>query len=212
MIKLIKNYPYDNNYDFIKLFSTKTSQNNYFNTFNKIVIDEGIEEGYIREGETFIVEYNYDYLVSEGVNYVIWNNGYKDLYCFITKKEYVDEDMTRLYYEVDVLNTFLFDINLNKSFIERKKCTLSEICDFDEGLDIGEHIVQSEVISAVKEYTYFAMFNGIKEQKLLFDNNGNIINVITMPSPSMKPSTTIDGIQYPMHFMKLQEVYADPTI
>lgn len=212
MIKLIKNYPYDNRYDYIKLFSNKTQQQSYFNLFNKILIDEGDEEGYVREGETFIVEYNYDYLVYEGVNYVIWNNGFKDLYCFIVKKEYVDEELTRLYYEIDVLNTFLFDFNINKSYIERKVCAISEISDYDEGLEIGEHIIENEVITANKDYTYFAMFNGIKEQQLLFDTNGNITNVVSMPSPTMKPSTIIDNIPYPIYFMKLLDDYEQPII
>lgn len=212
MIKLIKNYPYDNKYDYIKLFSSKGSQQDFFNSFKKIVIDEGEEEGYIREGDAFIVEYNYDYLVSEGVNYVIWNNGFKDLYCFIIKKEYVDEELTRLYYEVDVLNTFLFDIKIKKSYIERKKCSISEVADYDEGLEFGEHVIEGEVISAEKDYTYYAMFNGIKEQQILFDDNGNISNVVTMPSPTMKPTTIIDGIPYPIYFMKLEENYKEPRI
>ncbi|MGL5753404.1 MAG: hypothetical protein ACRCXT_22865, partial [Paraclostridium sp.] len=65
MIKLIKGYPYDNTYDYIKLHATKIAQNSFFNSFGSIVIDEGEEEGYIREGKSFIVDYNYDYLVEE---------------------------------------------------------------------------------------------------------------------------------------------------
>ena len=90
MIKLIKGYPHDNTYDYIKLHSSKSAQENYFNTFDHIFVDEGEEEGYIKEGNAFIVEYNYDYLVDQGVNYVIWNNGHKDLYCFIIAKEFVE--------------------------------------------------------------------------------------------------------------------------
>lgn len=207
MIKLIKGYPYDNTYDYIKLHSSKSEQNNFFNSFDTISIDEGEEEGYIREGKSFIVDYNYDYLVEEGVNYVIWNNGYKDLYCFIVSKEYVDEEMTRLYYEVDVLNTYLFDISLNNSFVERKKCSISELTDFDEGLDLGEHIIETEHHIFNKDSVYFAMFNGIKEQSLVFNDSGKLVNVIDFPFPTSKPLTLIDGIQYPLYFMPLKETY-----
>ncbi|MGL6104805.1 glycoside hydrolase family protein [Romboutsia sp.] len=210
MIKLIKNYTYDNKYDYIKLHDTKTSQNDYFNSFQNILIDEGAEEGYIREGETFIIDYNYDYLVSEGINYVIWNNGFKDLYCFIIRKEYIDEEMTRLHYEIDVLNTFLFDITIKKSFVERKKCTISEITNFDEGLNIGEHTISQTVTKMDKQYKWFAMFNGIKQQQLTFENN-KLTGVSTLPSPTMKPLTIIDGIQYPLHFMELETSYPEPT-
>lgn len=210
MIKLIKNYPYDNNYDYIKLHSNKSEQQQYFNKFNKILIDEGVDEGYIREGESFIVDLNYDYLVNEGVNYVIWNNGFKDLYCFIVKKEYVDEDLTRLHYEVDVLNTFLFDFSLNKSFVERKMCSIDEITDFDEGIDIGEHIITEVVTELPKNYKWFAMFNGIKQQQLTFQNN-QVVGVSELPSPTLKPNTIIDGVQYPLHFMELKTQYDTPT-
>ena len=180
MIKLIKGYPYDNTYDYIKLHANKTEQENYFNTFDHIFVDEGEEEGYIKEGNAFIVEYNYDYLVDQGVNYVIWNNGHKDLYCFIVAKEFVDEENTRLYYEIDVLNTYLFDIKLKNSFVERKKCSVSEITDFDEGLQVGEHVIEETHHIFDKDSTYFAMFNGFKEQELIFD--GKILkSVVDLP-------------------------------
>ena len=207
MIKLIKGYPYDNSYDYIKLYKTKEEQNSFFNSFNSITVDEGEEEGYIREGKSFIVDFNYDYLVSEGVNYVIWNNGYKDLYCFIISKEYVDEEMTRLYYEIDVLNTYLFDFTLNTSFVERKNCSIDEITDYDEGLEIGEHTIIEEHTVFNKDSVYFAMFNGFKEQQLIFDDNNVLKSVVDLPYSTAKPLTAIDGIQYPLYFMPLQENY-----
>ena len=45
MIKLIKGYPYDNSYDYIKLYKSKEEQNNFFNSFDTITVDEGEEEG-----------------------------------------------------------------------------------------------------------------------------------------------------------------------
>ena len=205
MIKLIKGYPYDNSYDYIKLYKTKEEQNSFFNSFNSITVDEGEEEGYIREGKSFIVDFNYDYLVSEGVNYVIWNNGYKDLYCFIISKEYVDEEMTRLYYEIDVLNTYLFDFTLNTSFVERKNCSIDEITDYDEGLEIGEHTIIEEHTVFNKDSVYFAMFNGIKEQQIIFSDEGKVQNIIDVPYPTAKPLTIVDNIAYPLYFMPLLE-------
>lgn len=205
MIKLIKGYPYDNTYDYIKLHANKTDQENYFNTFDHIFVDEGEEEGYIKEGNAFIVEYNYDYLVDQGVNYVIWSNGHKDLYCFIIAKEFVDEENTRLYYEIDVLNTYLFDIKLKKSFVERKKCTINEITDFDEGIYLGEHTIVEDTTVLNKTSKYFAMFNGFKEQELIFNDNGKLTAVVDIPYSTSKPLTTIDDVQYPLYFMPLYD-------
>lgn len=209
MIKLIKSFKYDNNYEYIKTFNSKTEQNNYFNSLPCITI---IDENYIKEHiNSFKVPYSYDYLVNEGINYIIFNNGYKDIYAFIIEKEYISEEVTKINYEVDVIQTYMFDFSIGKSFIERKVCTINEISDFDEGINIGEHIMESEVLTLEKDYEYFAMFNGIKEQELVFENN-KIKNVLSLPSPTMKPSTDIDGIPYPIYFMKLLSEYEDPII
>lgn len=211
MITLIKKYPYDNSYDYVKLFSSKTKQINYFNSFSKIVIsDEGTYDGYIKEGESFIVNYNYDYLVSENVNYLIYDNGYKTMYCFIINKQYVDEENTRLIYEVDVMNTFCFDFKLKNSYVERKVCDMSEVSDFDEGLDIGEHIIVENNKCFDKEYTYFAMWKGFNSQLPTFKENGSLDNIITVPYMSFKPFCYIDDVQYPVFFSPLKSSYSSP--
>lgn len=206
MIKLIKSYPYDNKYDYSKTFTTKALQTAYFNTFDSIIdnpYNTENEQGYIKENESFCVEYNYDFLVTNGVNYVIFNNGYKDIFAFITKKEYLAEDTTRLTYEVDVLQTFMFDFTLKNSFIERKVCSISEITDYDEGLSLGEHKIVSEVTAFSKGATYFAMFSGIKNFEVTMDAEGKVTHYAEVPSSNDKPSTTIDGITYPLFFMPL---------
>ena len=204
MIKLIKKYPYDNSYDYVKLHKSKNEQIAYFDNFDKIIVTEE-DYGYIKEGESFIVNYNYDYLVNENVNYLIYNNGYKNMYCFIIHKEYVDEENTRLIYQVDVLNTFCFDFKLKNSFVERKKCTMSEVADFDEGLELGEHEIVENNLCFNKDYTFFAMWKGFINQIPTFNENGSIANVVTMPYGSVKPFCYIDDVQYPVFFSPLLE-------
>ena len=211
MIKLVRNYKYDNKYTHIKLFKTKAEQDLYFNNLDCLYIEEN---NYIKEHNSFKVGYEYDYLVSLGVNYLIFNNGYKDMYCFITSKEYISSEVTQINFEVDVLNTYLFDFEIKKSFVERKNCTIDEITDFDEGLDIGEHIIESENIVFNKDSEYFAMFNGFKEQELIFNDKGKLINVADIPYATAKPQTIIDGILYPLYFMKLKDttLYKHPLL
>ena len=122
MIKLIKSFKYDNNYDYIKTFNSKTEQNNYFNNLPCITITD---DNYVKEHiNSFKVPYSYDYLVSEGINYIIFNNGYKDIYAFIYEKEYISEEVTNINYEVDVIQTYMFDFSIGKSFIESKVCSI----------------------------------------------------------------------------------------
>lgn len=209
MIKLIKSYKYDNNYDYVKTFQTKDEQTNYFNGLNSLILDD---TNYIKEHTNIIkVPFSYDYLVTEGVNYVLFNNGYKDIFAFIIEKEYISEEVTKLIYEIDVIQTYMFDFTIKNSFVERMNCSINEISDFDEGLEIGEHTIIGEVANMPKLYKWFAMFNGIKQQQLLFNSNNVLTGVTDLPSPTLKPLTEIDGIQYPLHFMQLQTNYAEPT-
>lgn len=208
MITLYKNFIYDNNYMKIKLFSSTEEQIQYFKALRKIVIDD---TNYIKIGNTINVNIDYDELVSEGVNYLTYNNNGKEYYCFIVNKRYIRQDVTELITEIDVINTFMFDIELQTSFIERKKCNITDIENFDEGLFIGEHIVKSSEVVFEKEANYFAMMNGIKEQQLVFDSKGNVSNVVPLPFHTSKPLTIIDGIQYPLYFIPLKETYKEPS-
>ena len=203
MIKLIKSYPYDNNYDYTKMFSNESEQKQFFRSFDYENVDE---HNYIKIEKSFNVKYDYDYLENEGVNYVIFDNGYRTIYAFIIKKEYVRENLTRIIYEVDVIQTFMFDFSINNSFVERKVCSIDEIVDFDEGINLGEHIIETTHHIFDKESTYFAMFNGFKEQELIFDGN-TLKSVVDLPFSTSKPLTVIDGIQYPLYFMPLKESY-----
>lgn len=208
MITLYKGYNYDNSYEYVKLFTTKEEQKAYFNSLQKIVIDE---TEYIKNNMSFMVEYDYDELMSEGVNYLTYDNGYKTYYAFIVLKEYTRKNVTQLHFEIDVLQTFQFDFKIKNSFVERKVCTIDEITDFDEGIYIDEHVVEYDNEVLQKETNYFAMFNGIKQQQLTFTEKGTVDGIINFPFPTEKPMTLLDGIQYPIYFMPLKEIYSEPV-
>ena len=209
MVTLYKNFKYNNNYDYIKTFNNKAEQDTYFNNLSKIYYDD--EGDYIREGESFMVEYSHQYLVENNVNYIKYNNGYRDIYAFITEKKYINDEVTEIIHQIDVIQSFMFDFDIKNSFIERKVCAIDEISDFDEGIELGEHIIESEQVLFTKNYTYFAMFNGIKEQQILLNDNGTVTGVAELPYPTAKPQTIIDGIPYPLFFVRLQEEYETPV-
>jgi hypothetical protein len=198
MIELIKAYKYDNTYDYAKMFSSKAEQTAYFNTYQSIVLDD---TDYLKEHDNFIVPYNYDELVNDGVNYVIFNNGFRDIYAFIVSKQYVNDTATRLIFEIDVIQTYMFNFNLKKSFIERKKCKPEEIpllTDYDEGLEIGEHHIAETTNVYTKDGIYFAIFGGFKDY--------NVVNNVLTTTPwynSNRPITSIDGINYPFMLIAL---------
>lgn len=199
IIQLVKGFNYDNNYSYVKMFSSKTEQLNYFNSLPQIDIDE---HNYLKVNNSFNVQYELDFLENEGVNYLLFNNGYRDIFAFIISKEYISKNTTKIIYEVDVMNTFMFNYDLKKSFIERKKCLINEITDFDEGLEIGEHIIEYETSVIEKRYTFFAMFNGFRDYHIV-ENKASEIPFSTTNAPK----TTINGITYPFVMIALEDEY-----
>ncbi|MBP3928803.1 MAG: C40 family peptidase [Peptostreptococcaceae bacterium] len=191
------------------MFSTKEDQDIYFDSLEQIKL---YDYDYIREHEPFEVSLSHEYLTNNSVNYLRFNNGYRDIYGFIIEKRYVNDEVTDLIFEIDVIQTFMFDFNIKRSFVERKKCNIDEITDFDEGLDIGEHIIQSDTVVFNKESQYYAMFNGFKKQKLIYDKDGILKGVESIPCSTKKPLTIIDYIQYPCYFMPLASSYAEPVL
>lgn len=202
MIKLYKGYKYDNKYDYVKGFASSEAQTSWFNSQRYESIDD---HNYVRNNNIVKVDYSLDTLREMGVNYLSYNNGDRIIYCFIVFKEYIGYNTTALHLEVDVFQTYMFDFNFQNSFIERKKCEINEITDFDEGLFLGNHSIASDMISINKTTKYFALFSGIKNFELVMDENGKIIDYLDIPTTQTKPMTVIDGIPYPLYFVVLED-------
>lgn len=191
-------YNYDNNYKYIKTFSDRQSQINYFNDITKLVVDD---TEYIKEQEDITIEYSLDYLEEIGVNYLSFNNNNRTTYAFITDKEYVRHNLTKIKFEVDVIQSFLFDFTISNAFIKRKVCELSEITDYDEGIEFGEHVLVNTVNSLEKQDEYFAMFTGFREYYIQ-ETDGKY-DYIEAPTSIDKPVTYVDGVPYPLLFYPL---------
>lgn len=202
MIRLVKAFPYDNGYDYTKLFINKAAQDAYFKSLPSLKIDE---TNYIKVDNSFNVNIDYDEMVEEGYNYLVFFNGTKDYFAFIVSKEYVRKNVTRIVYEIDVMQTFFTDFKLKNSFVERKVCSINELVDFDEGLYIGEHSIVENNVAINKQSTFFALFQGIKQQVVNVDDTGKVTDAYTIPVQTAKPCTKVDGIQYPLYFLPLPD-------
>ena len=206
MLTLYQNYIYDNSYNNTKAHSTRQGQRSYFNNLIYKVIED---VNYIKDYESFVIEEEYETLLMQGINYISFTNEDKEIYAFITRKEYVTDYSTRIYYDIDVLQTFYFDIEISNPFLKRSNSF--NTYDLNDGIETGEHIIESDVVLFEKEYNYYAMFNGIKEQQVILNDNGEVVNVVTLDTNTSSPTTVIDGIPYPLFFMPLKESYEEPT-
>lgn len=119
-------------------FSNETSQYNYFNSLPKLVVDN-----FTYQRKDSIIRYpaHIDSILE--YNYVMYQNeAYtnKWFYAFITNMEYVNDNMTYITIKTDVFQTWQFNIQWKKSFVEREHVNDDTIGKhtLPEGLETGE--------------------------------------------------------------------------
>lgn len=134
--------PLENDY---KNQLTFTNLENQFNYFNSKVVKTYDNYTYIKKDSVIKVGVNIDEIIE--CNYLFYRNtGFtnKYYYCFITDKEYINENCTALTIETDVFQTWMFDIEYNISFIEREHVASDGYGEHTvpESLETGEYIYQ----------------------------------------------------------------------
>ena len=125
-------------------FANTTTQYNYFNSLPKLEIGNVT---YQRHNNVIrypahidsIIEYNY-------VMYQNHNYTNKWFYAYITKMEYVNDNMTNIYIKTDPYQTWQFNITFMRSFVEREHVNDDTIGKHlvDEGLELGEFVINGD--------------------------------------------------------------------
>ena len=140
--------PIEDDYRNTILFSSSEAQLNYFNSkvFKKF---DNTLFTYIRKDNSVKVEANIDDIIN--VNYLFYTNtGYsnKIYYCFIKNMSYLSENSTLIEFTTDVIQTYMFDIEYNASFIEREHVSNDTpgLHTLPENLETGEFISNAHII------------------------------------------------------------------
>ena len=122
----IGNVPFDNTYRHVMTFADAESQASYFSS----VCDSALRPAgrdnpdgytYVRMNNAIRVPFNAERLYTK--NYVMYKNanyGQKWFYAFIVEINYVNENMTELVLELDVMQTWYFDYTLEECYVERE--------------------------------------------------------------------------------------------
>ena len=84
-------------------------------------------------------------------NYIMWQNtaySNKWFYAFIKKMTYVSDGFTDVIFEVDPLQTYMFDINIKPSFIEREHTNNDSVGNntIDENLNLGDYVFNGSAV------------------------------------------------------------------
>lgn len=141
-VKLL-NVPLEKDYAHTLYFSSASNQYNYFVGRAKRSYDN---MSYQRKDNALRVEEHIDNLIAAGVNYVMYKNpsySGKWFYAFVDRMEYANPSTTLVYIKTDVLQTWMFEMDVLPSFVEREHSATDIFGEhtIDEGLETGEYVV-----------------------------------------------------------------------
>ena len=126
-------------------FSNATAQFNYFNSLPKIGVDNFTyqrKDGTIRYGANFDSIINYNYVMYR-------NDAYssKWFYAFIDHMEYINDNVTAISIKTDVWQTWQFDLNYKRTFVEREHVNVDTVGlhTVPENLELGEYVKNTNV-------------------------------------------------------------------
>ena len=120
-----------------------TSASNQQSYFQSRIQKSYTDFSYQRKDQFIRVPAQFDTLYN--CNYVMYQNSAysnKWFYAFITKMEYVDDGRTDIYIETDVMQTWMFDITVKASFVEREHVNDDTVGlhTVPEQIETGEYI------------------------------------------------------------------------
>lgn len=142
-IRFLSGVPFSSDYKDTRWFTSLQEQTNYFSAKPRVHVMG--ESNFQRiEGRTFIkINKSIDELHS--INYVMFQNAHynqKWFYCFVTKIEYINKGLTHVHFQLDVFQTWRFEMNFKPSFVIREHQRQFAggqpiINTVDEGLNYG---------------------------------------------------------------------------
>lgn len=188
-IRLLKSVPLDTTYKHTLYFGSVTAQTNYFIGLTKYNMErytyQRVQKGSARVGIKADLLYDCNYMMFQNTSF-----GTKWFYAFITGVEYINNEVSEITFEIDVMQTWYFDYNLRECFVEREHSITDAVGDnlVPENVDMGDYVSEdfdgtnvvaqkSIVVAATfnKEYTSAGggMYGGIYSGLVfnVFDNS-----------------------------------------
>ena len=203
-IVLCTNVPLDNSYDHTVTFATLAAQQTYFASKAYKTISSN---SYQRAMDNKLrIACSMDEAVR--CNYLFFRNisfENKYFYAFITGWEYINNITTEITYEIDVFQTFYFNIDIKPSFVEREHSATDAIGDnlVPEGLEQGEYVVvsssriaptaQEGIVSPNTCVIFFTTFNDDAD---CTNYEGGFINYVFSALNIIKKTSTQDVISF----------------
>lgn len=141
-IRILKDVPLDTTYEHTIWFPDINSQTEYFYARQKYTLDkqsyQRVQRGWMRVGFKAEDLYDCNYLMFRNISF-----GDKWFYAFIKSVEYINNSVSQIQFEIDVLQTWYFDYTLDDCFVERQHTETDELFanTVPEKLEIGDTAV-----------------------------------------------------------------------
>lgn len=145
-VYILKNVPLEPSFDHTIWFDSPEQQATAFTTyalafyFNKVSYQR-YPRPYITLDKTADDLFDCNYMMFRNTAY-----GTKWFYAFITQIEYISNTTSRIYYTIDPMQTYLFDVNVGECWVEREHAMTDAIGDNlnPESFELGEYVYDSD--------------------------------------------------------------------
>ena len=201
-LSIYRGVPLSHSYEEVLSFGNDESKRQYFDdNFMKVTKQD---YSFIRKDSSIKLMTNFESLY--GYNYLIYNNGQKDIFCFITDKKYINDSVTELFIKTDVWTTFYNDFSFKPSYVLREHTIPSDKTLLCEDMEIGDYeIVQNQTIYEKKNNWFIIVGQMERTEKVKggkTTEKDEIIEMIKIPMSSNRFSMKIEGIPYSLLFIK----------
>lgn len=143
-IRICQDVPLDTTYEHTIYFTDKNAQETYFSGKTKYIFERNsyqrLQRGFMRVQRKAEDLYNCNYLMYKNVAF-----GDKWFYAFIKGVEYINNEVSQVQFEIDVMQTWAFDYELQECFVEREHSSTDGMWKnlVPENLDCGEDVVSN---------------------------------------------------------------------
>ena len=153
-IYFLKGIRLNENYTDTAYFDTEQDQNDYF--MSKVATSLTQENysylrhtvGQIKVKLTMRQLQGCTYMMFKNTGLVDQTKKYEDkwYYCFVTNYEYINDETTLVFFEIDLLQTYMFDYTTKPCMVERQHATDDTLGKnlVPEGLDTGEYVYDEQ--------------------------------------------------------------------
>jgi hypothetical protein len=173
---------FNEDYKHTRWHDSISDQQNWFG-YQNVVYSESQANFQRIEGQPFIrVNKSVDELWN--VNYLSFQNAdyAKVFYAFVTKIEYVQKKTCNVYFKIDVIQTWMFDITWKPSFVAREHCQLWN----DDG---------SPIINTIDEGLHYGTeYNAVSVSH--FQPYGDLFFLVTVAKKNMHNDANADSAGY----------------